>query len=87
MARPRRAARTAGSTTELTQRLSNQGIHLNHARSTALFQLATEIPARNLDIHTDVAVAWQRLRRRLGAIRGRSQPAAGKDRSRPASNK
>ncbi|MFI9586961.1 hypothetical protein ACIHCQ_35235 [Streptomyces sp. NPDC052236] len=36
----------------------------NQARSTALFQLATEIPAailaRTLGIHTDVAVAWQR---------------------------
>jgi hypothetical protein len=34
------------------------------ARSTALFQLATEIPAailaRTLGVHTDVAVAWQR---------------------------
>ncbi|WP_326826801.1 hypothetical protein [Streptosporangium sp. NBC_01756] len=37
----------------------------NQVRSTALFQLATEIPAailaRTLGIHTDVAVAWQRL--------------------------
>ncbi|WP_327367221.1 hypothetical protein [Streptomyces sp. NBC_01217] len=35
------------------------------ARSAALFQLATEIPAailaRALSIHTNVAVAWQRL--------------------------
>jgi hypothetical protein len=35
------------------------------ARSTALFQLAAEIPAailaRTLGIHTDVAVTWQRL--------------------------
>ncbi|MFF2408190.1 hypothetical protein [Streptomyces sp. NPDC058092] len=37
----------------------------NQARSTALFQRATEIPAailaRTLGIRTDVAVAWQRL--------------------------
>lgn len=53
------------STTQLTQRLNNLGIRPNQARSTALFQLATEIPAailaRTLGIHTDVAVAWQRL--------------------------
>ncbi len=53
------------STTQLTQRLTNLGIRPNQARSTALFQLATEIPAailaRTLGIHTDVAVAWQRL--------------------------
>ncbi|MFI1620318.1 hypothetical protein ACH4VT_25635 [Streptomyces lydicus] len=53
------------STTQLTQRLNNLGIRPNQARSTVLFQLATEIPAailaRTLGIHTDVAVAWQRL--------------------------
>ncbi|MET7764204.1 hypothetical protein ABZS71_20070 [Streptomyces sp. NPDC005393] len=53
------------STTQLTQRLNQLGIRPNQARSTALFQLATEIPAailaRTLGIHTDVAVAWQRL--------------------------
>jgi hypothetical protein len=53
------------STGRLTQRLNNLGIHPNQARSTALFQLATEIPAailaRTLGIHTDVAVTWQRL--------------------------
>ncbi|MGW2256219.1 hypothetical protein ACWCXH_39735 [Kitasatospora sp. NPDC001660] len=53
------------STTQLTQRLNQLGIRPNQARSTALFQLATEIPAailaRALGIHTDVAVAWQRL--------------------------
>ncbi|WP_406420353.1 hypothetical protein OH809_24685 [Streptomyces sp. NBC_00873] len=41
------------------------GIRPNQARSTALFQLATEIPAailaRTPGIHTDVAVARQRL--------------------------
>nr|WP_202474162.1 hypothetical protein [Streptomyces sp. SID5466] len=49
------------NTTQLTQRLKQLGIRPNQARSTALFQLATEIPARTLSIHTDVAVAWQRL--------------------------
>lgn len=53
------------STTQLTQRLNRLGIRPNQARSTAFFQLATEIPAailaRTLGIHTDVAVAWQRL--------------------------
>ena len=53
------------STAQLTQRLNNLGIRPNQARSTALFQLATEIPAailaRTLGIHTDVAVTWQRL--------------------------
>jgi hypothetical protein len=53
------------STTQLTHRLNQLGIRPNQARSTALFQLATEIPAailaRTLGIHTDVAVAWQRL--------------------------
>lgn len=48
----------------LTQRLNNLGIEPSRARSTALFQLATEIPAailaRTLGIHTDVAVIWQR---------------------------
>jgi hypothetical protein len=53
------------STGQLTQRLNRLGIRPNQARSTALFQLATEIPAailaRTLGIHTDVAVTWQRL--------------------------
>jgi hypothetical protein len=53
------------STTQLTQRLTGLGIHPNQARSTALFQLATEIPAailaRTLGIHVAVAVTWQRL--------------------------
>jgi hypothetical protein len=52
------------SSTHLTQRLNNLGISPSQARSTALFQLATEIPAailaRTLGIHTDVAVTWQR---------------------------
>ena len=53
------------STARLTQRLNDLGIRPNQTRSTALFQLATEIPAailaRTLGIHTDVAVTWQRL--------------------------
>jgi hypothetical protein len=53
------------STARLTQRLTNLGIQPNQTRSTALFQLATEIPAailaRTLGIHTNVAVTWQRL--------------------------
>ncbi|MEU8927534.1 hypothetical protein AB0D10_42625 [Kitasatospora sp. NPDC048545] len=40
------------------------GIRLAEARSTALFQLATELPsvilARTLGIHINVAVKWQR---------------------------
>jgi hypothetical protein len=53
------------STARLTQRLTNLGIQPNQTRSTALFQLATEIPAailaRTLGIHTNVAVTFQRL--------------------------
>jgi hypothetical protein len=45
-------------------RLKALGIHPGQARSTALFQLATELPAailaRMLGIHIDVAVAWQK---------------------------
>jgi hypothetical protein len=48
----------------LGQRLKALGIHPGQARSTALFQLATELPAailaRMLGIHIDVAVAWQK---------------------------
>lgn len=47
----------------LGQRLKALGILPGQARSTALFQLATELPAallaRMLGIHIDVAVAWQ----------------------------
>jgi hypothetical protein len=75
----------------LTQRLRNLGIRPSQARSTALFQLATEIPAavlaRTLGIHTDVAVIWQRhaagdwatyaatISRREDAARGRNHTA------------
>jgi len=51
------------SATHLGQRLKTLGIRPGQARSTALFQLATELPAallaRMLGIHIDVAVAWQ----------------------------
>jgi hypothetical protein len=54
---------------ELPERLSlkilqNIGLHPRQARSTALFILATELPAailaRMLGIHISVAVQWQR---------------------------
>ena len=49
----------------LTQRLGALGIRPRRARSTALFQLATEIPAailaRTLGVSIDVAVTWQRM--------------------------
>jgi hypothetical protein len=49
----------------LTQRLDAPGISPRQARSTALFQLAAEIPAailaRTLGISTSAAVTWQRL--------------------------
>jgi len=48
----------------LGQRLHQLGIRPGQARSTALFQLATDLPAallaRMLGIHIAVAVAWQR---------------------------
>jgi hypothetical protein len=51
------------SASHLGQRLKTIGIHPAHTRSTALFQLATELPAgilaRMLGIHINVAVAWQ----------------------------
>jgi hypothetical protein len=49
----------------LTKRLHALGISPRQARSTALFQLAAEIPAailaRTLGVSTSVAVTWQRL--------------------------
>jgi hypothetical protein len=49
----------------LTRRLRELGIQPGQARSTALFQFATELPAallaRMLGIHIDVAVTWQHL--------------------------
>jgi hypothetical protein len=51
------------SASQLGQRLKTLGIQPGQARSTALFQLATQLPAallaRMLGIHIDVAVAWQ----------------------------
>jgi hypothetical protein len=52
------------SSARLTQRLNDLDIRPSQDRSTALFQLAAEVPAailtRTLGIHTDVAVSWQR---------------------------
>jgi len=49
---------------QLGERLRQLGLRPGQARSTALFQLATELPAallaRMLGIHIAVAVAWQR---------------------------
>lgn len=53
------------STQRLKQRLNQLGIRLSQARSTALFQLATEIPAailaRTLGISVSSAVRWQQI--------------------------
>ena len=53
------------SSGNLGNRLKDLGIQPGQARSTALFQLASELPAallaRMLGIHIDVAVTWQRL--------------------------
>jgi hypothetical protein len=52
------------SSYRLGERLSEIGIRCGQARSAALFQLATDLPAtvlaRMLGIHISVAVAWQR---------------------------
>lgn len=52
------------SAEQLGKRLHNLGLRPGQARSTALFGLATELPAallaRLLGIHISVAVAWQR---------------------------
>ncbi len=49
---------------QLGERLRQLGLRPGQARSTALFQLATDLPAallaRMLGIHISVAVAWQR---------------------------
>ena len=49
---------------QLGERLRQIGIRCGRARSAALFQLATDLPAavlaRMLGIHITVAVAWQR---------------------------
>jgi hypothetical protein len=48
----------------MAERLRQLGIHSGQSRSTALFQLATDLPAaalaKMLGIHISVAVAWQR---------------------------
>ncbi len=50
---------------QLTERLRQIGIYSGQARSAALFQLATDLPAsvlaRMLGIHIGVAAQWQRL--------------------------
>ena len=50
---------------QLTERLRQIGLQSGQARSTALFQLASELPAailaRLLGIHISVAVKWQRV--------------------------
>jgi hypothetical protein len=52
------------SAAQLTERLRELGLNPARSRSTALFQLATELPAailaRMLGIHISVAAAWQR---------------------------
>lgn len=52
------------SADRLNQRLHQHGIHAGPARSAALFQLATELPAaviaRMLGVHIKVAVHWQK---------------------------
>lgn len=52
------------SAEHLTERLRQLGLRAGQARSTALFQLATDLPAailaRMLGIHISVAVTWQR---------------------------
>ena len=53
------------SSFQLTERLRQIGLQSGQARSTALFQLASELPAailaRLLGIHISVAVKWQRI--------------------------
>lgn len=48
----------------MAERLRQLGIQASRARSAALFQLATDLPAtilaRTLGIHISVAAAWQR---------------------------
>ncbi len=52
------------SASRMAERLRGIGIHAGQTRSTALFQLGTELPAailaRMLGIHISVAVQWQR---------------------------
>jgi hypothetical protein len=52
------------SASRLAERLRELGVHAGLARSSALLQLATELPAaviaRMLGVHIKVAVEWQR---------------------------
>ncbi len=52
------------SASRLSERLRALGVHASTARSSALMQLATELPAaviaRMLGVHIKVAVEWQR---------------------------
>ena len=63
---------------QLAQRLRQLGLHPGKSRSTALFQLATDLPAailsRMLGIHITVAVLATRLQRRLDQLRSRHRP-------------
>ncbi|MGH3514710.1 MAG: hypothetical protein ACRDRB_20915, partial [Pseudonocardiaceae bacterium] len=64
LAVPRRTTRPPDQRQPPGTTPQNLGIQPGQARSTALFQLATELPAallaRMLGIHIDVATAWQR---------------------------
>jgi CYTH domain-containing protein len=66
------------SSYRLAERLREHGIYAGQARSTALFQLATDLPAavlaRLLGIHIRRRHLAASLRRRLGRLRRRSQP-------------
>lgn len=61
---PRRPAGPTDQHLDHGRRLRKLGIRLAETRSTALFQLATELPSailsRTLDVHISVAVKWQR---------------------------
>ncbi|WP_436776598.1 TetR/AcrR family transcriptional regulator [Yinghuangia sp. YIM S09857] len=61
---PRGARRRRLTSSEFGTRLKRIGLHPRQDRSTALFTLATEVPAailaRMLGIHIQVAVQWQR---------------------------
>jgi hypothetical protein len=46
------------SACRLAERLRELGIQSGQSRSTALFQLATDLPANMLGINITVAVAW-----------------------------
>ena len=64
LAVPRRPARPADQHRAADRRRNDLGIRPGQDRSTALFQLAAEIPAailaRTLAISTNAAVTWQR---------------------------